>query len=215
MPLPLPLPFPMSLSAAAPPPLVATVIILLVVVSSVLLMPCCWRHIPRHHHHWGPTPRRLMPTQGSPWRPTPSLLLGSLRQVTLQAWMLKSPRRQWLRLGPLWSLLWRPRLILVPQLDILPTSMVIHNSTTIIKRNMLLFYRNCWAISNDFPVSPDIQMERSLLILIPILRHRGPVRLLAIKNVNEITGIMHLNINAAQYLTRMKKHRASPLNKSW
>jgi hypothetical protein len=99
------------------------------------------------------SPRRPMPTLGSPRRPRPSLLLGSLRQVTLQALMLESPRRQWLRLRPLWSLL------LVPQLDILPTYMVIHNSTTIIKRNMLLFYRNCWVISNNFPVSPGIQIE--------------------------------------------------------
>jgi hypothetical protein len=57
-------------------------------------------------------------------------------------------------------------------------------------------------------------MERSLLIVIPILHHRGPMRLLVIKNVEELTGIMHWNYNVAQYLTRMEKHRASPLNKS-
>jgi hypothetical protein len=42
-------------------------------------------------------------------------------------------------------------------------------------------------------------MERSLLILIPILRHRGPMRLLAINNDEELTEIMHRNYNAAQF----------------
>jgi len=39
------------------------------------------------------------------------------------------------------------------------------------------------------------------------------MRLLVITNVKELTGIMHRNYNAAQYSTRMEKHRASPLNR--
>ena len=58
-------------------------------------------------------------------------------------------------------------------------------------------------------------MERSLLILVMIMRHRAPMRLLVTTNVEEITGILHRYNNAAQYLTltRMEKHHASPLNK--
>ncbi len=40
-------------------------------------------------------------------------------------------------------LLGRPWLILVHQLDILPTSMVSHNSTIFTKTNMFLSYRHC------------------------------------------------------------------------
>ncbi len=110
-------------------------------------------------------------------------------------------------------LLRRPSLILVHQLDILPTSMVIHNSTIFTKTNTLLFYRHCWVIWNDFPVSPRIQMERSLWIVILIMHHRTKMRLLVITNVEELMGIFHRYYNAAQYSTRMEKHRASPLNR--
>ncbi len=41
----------------------------------------------------------------------------------------------------------------------------------------------------------------------------APMRSLVITNVKELTGIMHWNYNAAQYSTRMEKHRASPLNR--
>ena len=94
----------------------------------------------------------------------------------------------------------------------------LHNSTIFIKRIMLIFYRYCWVIRYNFPVSPRIQMERSLLILILIMRHRSPMRLLVlvITNVEEltVTGILHRYYNVAQYLTRMEKQCASPLNKS-
>ncbi len=38
-------------------------------------------------------------------------------------------------------------------------------------------------IRNNFPVSPGIQMERSLWILILIMHHRAPMRSLVITNV--------------------------------
>jgi hypothetical protein len=68
-------------------------------------------------------------------------------------------------------------------------------------------------IRNDFPVSPRIPMERSLWILILIMRHRTKMRLLVITNIEELTGIFHRYYNAAQYSTRMEKHRASLLNR--
>jgi len=40
-----------------------------------------------------------------------------------------------------------------------------------------------------------------------------PKEIIGEKNVEEITGIMHQNYNVAQYLTRMEKHRAPPLNR--
>ncbi len=93
--------------------------------------------------------------------------------------------------------------------------MVIPNSITIIKRNMSLTCRNCLVIGNNFLVSQGIQMERSLLILIPVLHHCSPVRLLAIQNIKESTGFLHhwLNKMANQYSTRMENHHVSPLNR--
>ena len=43
-------------------------------------------------------------------------------------------------------------------------------------------------------------MERSLSILVMIMRHRAPMRLLVTTNVEEITVILHRYNNAAQYL---------------
>ena len=40
-----------------------------------------------------------------------------------------------------------------------------------------------------------------------------PKEIIGEKNVDELTVIMHRNYNAAQYLTRMEKHRAPPLNR--
>ena len=40
------------------------------------------------------------------------------------------------------------------------------------------------------------------------------MRILAIKNDEELTEIMHRNYNVAQYLMRMEKHHASSLNNS-
>ena len=56
-------------------------------------------------------------------------------------------------------------------------------------------------------------MEGSLWILILIMDHCAPMRLLVITNVEELMGIFHWNYNVAQSLTRMEKHRASPLNR--
>ena len=111
------------------------------------------------------------------------------------------------------EMLQRPWLILVHQLDIAPTTMVIHNSTIFTKRNMLLFYRYCWVKWYDFSGSPRIQMEWSLWILILIMRHRTMMSLLVITNAEELTGILHRYYNAAQYSTRMEKHLASNLNR--
>ena len=69
-------------------------------------------------------------------------------------------------------------------------------------------------LSDTFPVSPMIQMERSSLILILIIRHPAKMRLLAAINVEELTGILHrLYKKETQYVTRMETPQASPLNK--
>ena len=47
-------------------------------------------------------------------------------------------------------------------------------------------------------------MERSLWILILIMRHRTKMRLLVITNVEELMGIFHRYYNVAQSLTRME-----------
>ena len=69
-------------------------------------------------------------------------------------------------------------------------------------------------LSDTFPVSPMIQMERSSLILILIIRHPAKMRLSAAINVKELTGILHrLYKKETQYVTRMETPQASPLNK--